>query len=76
VRAHHGAVEHRPVEIAVGGEAVHQHLPDALLLPTGEPLETLFQGPNSAGGIRQGAPARAIQSTASTNRRVGASCLT
>jgi hypothetical protein len=76
VRAHHGAVEHHPLEIAVGGELVHQPLPDAFLLPAGEPLETLFHGPNSVGSIRHAAPARGIQSTASTNRRVGASCLT
>mgnify|MGYP006307113023 CR=1 FL=1 len=38
MRAHHGAVEHHPLEIAVGGELVHQPLPDAFLLPAGEPL--------------------------------------
>jgi hypothetical protein len=69
VRAHHGAVERQPLEIAVGGELLHQPLPDAFLLPAGEPLETLFHGPNSAGDIRHGAPARAVQSTA--RRTVG-----
>ncbi len=38
MRAHHGAVEHHPLEIAVGGELVHQPLPDAFLLPAREPL--------------------------------------
>src|ERR1700704_4072275 len=32
--------------------------------------KTLFQLPNTGGRSRQGAPARAIQSTASTNRRL------
>jgi hypothetical protein len=36
-------------------------------------LQTLFQGPNSSGSKRQAQPARAIQSTVSTNRRVAAS---
>src|SRR5258706_15802445 len=33
-------------------------------------LKTLFQAPNSAGRSRQGLPLRAIQSTASTKRRL------
>src|SRR3974390_347863 len=36
--------------------------------------KTLFQLPNSCGRSRQGAPARAIQSTASTNRRLSSPC--
>jgi len=36
--------------------------------------KTLFQLPNDGGRSRQGAPARAIQSTASTNRRLSSPC--
>src|SRR2546423_4876584 len=36
--------------------------------------KTLFQLPNAGGRSRQGAPARAIQSTASTNRRLSSPC--
>src|SRR5437588_3270924 len=36
--------------------------------------KTLFQLPNSAGRSRHGAPARAIQSTASTNSRLSSPC--
>lgn len=38
--------------------------------------QPLFQGPSSAGSRGQGAPARAIHSTVSTNRLVGSSCRT
>jgi hypothetical protein len=33
VGAHDGAVEHQPLDVAIGRQPVHQHLPDALLLP-------------------------------------------
>lgn len=36
--AHDGAVEHQPLDVAVGRQAVHQHLPDALFLPANEVL--------------------------------------